>query len=89
MKTFWEAYDWVERTFWNSLTKKLMGFLFLFLINLIYLAVYLHVETDVQAAISSHKIAADVAKSILAPFGVGWNILLALTALSLTFNIIR
>ena len=35
-----EAYDWVERTFWNSLTKKLMSFLLLFFIDLGYLAIY-------------------------------------------------
>jgi methyl-accepting chemotaxis protein len=33
-------YDWNERTFWNSLTKKLMSFLVLFVIDLFYLAVY-------------------------------------------------
>ena len=89
MNTFWEAYDWVERTFWNSLTKKLMSFLFLFLIDLVYLAVYLHVETEVQTAISNHSIAEDTAKAILAPFGVGWSIMLTLTAIGLTCNILQ
>ncbi len=88
MGTFWETYDWVERTFWNSLTKKLSSFLFLFIINLVYLAIYLHVETSVQGAISSYKISADATKAILAPFGAGWNIILALTAIALAFNII-
>ena len=37
-----DTYDWVERTFWNSLTKKLMSFLFLFVIDLFYVAVYVH-----------------------------------------------
>jgi methyl-accepting chemotaxis protein len=89
MSTFWETYDWVERTFWNSLTKKLMSFLFLFLINLAYLAVYLHVESDVQAAISSHHLAEEVAKAILAPFGAGWDILVLLTVIALVCNIFQ
>ncbi len=41
MNTFWQLYDWNERTFWNSLTKKLSSFLLLYLINLAYLYVYL------------------------------------------------
>ena len=89
MSVFWEAYDWVERTFWNSLTKKLMSFLFLFFIDLIYLAVYLHVESNVQAAITSHNIAEEVAKAIMLPLDAGWNILLLLTALAFIFSIIQ
>ena len=89
MNTFLKTYDWVERTYWNSLTKKLMSFLFLFLIDLIYLAVCLHIETDVQAAISSHNIADDAAKAIMAPFGGGWKILLTLTAIALACNIFQ
>jgi len=89
MSTFWKTYDWIERIFWNSLTKKLMSFLFLFLIDLVYLAVYLHVESDVQAAISSHNIAEEVAKAILAPFGAGWDILLLLTAIALVCSIFQ
>ena len=35
-----QLYDWNERTFWNSLTKKLMSFLLLFFIDIGYLAIY-------------------------------------------------
>ena len=37
-----QLYDWNERTFWNSLTKKLMSFLLLFFIDIGYLAIYFH-----------------------------------------------
>ena len=37
MELFWKLYDWNERTFWNSLTKKLMSFLLLFFIDAAYL----------------------------------------------------
>ena len=89
MDTFLEVYDWFERSFWNTLTKKLMSFLFLFLIDLIYLAVFLHIETDVNAAISSHNIADDVAKAIMSPFAAGWKVLLTLTAIALAYNIFQ
>lgn len=89
MNTFLEVYDWIERTFWNSLTKKLMSFLFLFLFNIFYLIIYLHVESEVQNAISNQRIAEDVAKSILAPFAVGWILLLALTVFSLACIILQ
>jgi hypothetical protein len=42
MELFRSLYDWNERTFWNSLTKKLMSFLLLFLIDIVYLAIYTH-----------------------------------------------
>ena len=37
-----QLYDWNERTFWNSLTKKLMSFLLLFFIDVGYLAIYFY-----------------------------------------------
>lgn len=33
MSTFWRLYEAVEKTFWNSLTKKLCSFLLLFFID--------------------------------------------------------
>lgn len=89
MSTFLEIYDWVERTFWNSLSKKLMSFLLLFLIDLGYLVVYWHVETNVREVISNHNLAEDVAKSILSPFAVGWGILLTLTVIALLCNVLQ
>lgn len=40
MNGFWRAYEWVEKTFWNSLSKKLCGFLFISLFQL-FLVAYL------------------------------------------------
>jgi len=45
MDWFWRVYQWVEKTFWNSLSKKLCGFLFVSLFQLILIA-YLYVELD-------------------------------------------
>jgi methyl-accepting chemotaxis protein len=51
MGTFRRLYDWNERTFWNSLTKKLMSFLLLFCIDLAYLAIYFQQKNLVASEI--------------------------------------
>ena len=35
MDWFWKTYDLIEKTFWNSLTKKLCAFFFISLFQLI------------------------------------------------------
>ena len=39
MTLFMEAYEWAEKSIWNTLTRKLMSFLFLFLADLAYLGI--------------------------------------------------
>ncbi len=53
MKLFWRLYDWNERTFWNSLTKKLMSFLVLFVIDLGYLVVYFREKQAIMAELNA------------------------------------
>jgi methyl-accepting chemotaxis protein len=45
MGWFWRSYEFVEKTFWNSLGKKLASFLFISLFQLI-LIIYLYLELD-------------------------------------------
>jgi len=45
MGWFWRSYEFVEKTFWNSLGKKLGSFLFISLFQL-FLIVYLYFELD-------------------------------------------
>ena len=40
MNAFRQLYEWAEKSLWNSLTKKLSSFLFLFLIDVVYLGIY-------------------------------------------------
>ena len=56
MKLFWRLYDWNERTFWNSLTKKLMSFLVLFVIDLGYLFVYFREKQAIMAELAQSSI---------------------------------
>ena len=41
MSTFKDLYEAMERTLWNSLTKKLFSFMLLFVVNLGYLAIWM------------------------------------------------
>jgi len=54
-----QLYDWNERTFWNSLTKKLMSFLLLFFIDIGYLAIYFHqkglIGEELESAVNGSK----------------------------------
>ncbi|QEL64226.1 methyl-accepting chemotaxis protein [Oryzomicrobium terrae] len=89
MKTFWQLYDWVERTFWNTLTKKLMSFLLLFLLNLFYLGVYLYQQHAVEAALQSAAVAPEVLRGVSAAFDQGWWVMLAVTAVALVWNVLQ
>ncbi len=89
MKTFWQLYDWVERTFWNTLTKKLMSFLLLFLLNLFYLGVYLYQQHAVKAALHSAAVAPEVLRGVSVAFDQGWWVMLAVTAVALVWNVLQ
>ena len=70
METFRRLYDWSERTFWNSLTKKLMSFLLLLLIDIVYLGVYLRQKGDIEARLRAGNMPADVLQGIVAGFAM-------------------
>ncbi len=89
MNTFLEAYEWAEKTFWNTLSKKLSSFLLLFLLDLVYLGVYLHVEHTVQASLAKQGVAEIAIQQSLTDFNSGFMILLCLTVLALVWNILQ
>ena len=89
MNTFQEAYEWAEKTFWNTLTKKLMSFLLLFLIDLVYVGTYLKVRGDVTTALAHQGVAATVATPIMTEFDTGLTVLLVLTGVALTWNVLQ
>ena len=60
MEIIRKLYDWNERTFWNSLTKKLMSFLLLFFIDVGYLGIYIHQKGVIAAEISKAGVATEV-----------------------------
>lgn len=89
MNLFWRLHDWSERTFWNSLTKKLMSFLLLFLIDVTYLGVDIHqkaaIAEDLQKAGGNSTLAGHVAGVL----DQGLYLMIALTLVALVWNILQ
>ncbi|SCK05119.1 methyl-accepting chemotaxis protein [Vogesella sp. LIG4] len=56
MDWFWKSYDLIERTFWNSLTKKLCAFFFISLFQLVLIAYVYFALNDIRALVGSQSI---------------------------------
>jgi methyl-accepting chemotaxis protein len=84
-----QLYDWVERTFWNSLTKKLMSFLLLFFIDLGYLGIYLHQKRVVEAEIANGNASAEVLQRISQSMDYGLVLMIVLTVIALLWNVLQ
>lgn len=89
MNAFRAAYDWVERTFWNSLTKKLMSFLLLFFIDLFYLAIYLHQKALVAEEMRQAAVPAEVLQRISDSLDHGLMLMIGLTVVALCWNVLQ
>lgn len=85
MKLFWQMYESVEKTFWNSLTKKLFSLLFLFVVNLAYLAVYWRQKAEVEALLQAGAVPPETAARVVAALDGGWMLLLGLTVFAFVF----
>ena len=83
MQAFKEIYEAVERTFWNSLTKKLFSFMLLFVVNLGYLAIWMQQRAAVDAALQAGEVAAPTLAGVAAAFDAGLYWMLGLSALAL------
>ncbi len=89
MKTFWAAYDWVETTFFNSLTKKLMSFLVLFLVDLGYLGIYLHHGAAMREAMGRNGVPPEAIQAVMANFDWGLYLMIGLTVAALLWNVLQ
>ncbi|MEQ6291788.1 methyl-accepting chemotaxis protein [Vogesella sp. GCM10023246] len=56
MDWFWKTYDLIEKTFWNSLTKKLCAFFFISLFQLILIGYVYLALSDIRELVSSQTI---------------------------------
>ena len=83
MSTFRQIYEGIEKTFWNSLTKKLFSFLLLFALNLGYLVIWLDRREAVEVALAKATVAPELLASVAEAFDVGLYAMLALSALAL------
>ncbi|HUW38206.1 MAG TPA: methyl-accepting chemotaxis protein [Rhodocyclaceae bacterium] len=89
MELFWRFHDWSERTFWNSLTKKLMSFLLLFLIDACYMGVYLHQKGAVAEELQRAGGSAEVTSRISAVLDQGLFLMIALTIVALVWTVLQ
>jgi methyl-accepting chemotaxis protein len=87
MDLFWKWYDWNERTFWNSLSKKLSSFLLLFFIDVVYLAIYLHHQNIVKAELAKAGVSAETIRAIDSGLDQGLNMMIVLTVIGLIWNV--
>ena len=82
-------YDWNERTFWNSLTKKLMSFLLLFFIDLGYLGIYVHQKRMVAEELAKSGAASDVLQRLADSLDHGLMLMVVLTVIALCWNVLQ
>ena len=87
MKSFWEFYDWFERTCWGSLSRKLSSFLLLFLIDIAYLAIYVSQKGAVRDALTKSGSAPETLAAVDSVFDSGLTLMLLLTGFALLWNI--
>jgi len=80
-----ELYEWSEKTFWNSLSKKLASFFLLYAINLGYLYIYLEQKHYIAAALASDDVSAELAARINASLDGGLTAVIILSVLGLVW----
>ena len=89
METLRRLYEWNERTFWNSLTKKLMSFLLLFFIDVVYLGIYIHQKNLVADALKSGGAGVETMQRISESMDYGLSLMVGMTVLALFWNLLQ
>ena len=89
MILFWRLYDWNERTFWNSLTKKLMSFLLLFCVDLAYLGIYYQQKQFLADEMKAAGANLASLQRVSASMESGLNVMIALTVFALIWNVLQ
>ena len=84
MSSFRELYESVEKTFWNSLTKKLSSFLLLPLLNICYLVLFWWQSAEIERLIARGP---EAAAGITAMLDKGFVIAVFLSALALVMTV--
>ena len=80
-------YETIEKTFWNSLTKKLCSFLLLFFIDVVYLGIYLNQKTAIQSLLVEGKVSPELAQQVAGSLEGGLYLMLMLTFVALAINV--
>ena len=80
-------YETVEKTFWNSLSKKLSSFLLLFVIDLVYVGIYLDRQREIGGLLEAGKVSSETASQVMASLNDGLYLILVLTVVGLCINV--
>ncbi|HEX8987612.1 MAG TPA: methyl-accepting chemotaxis protein [Rhodocyclaceae bacterium] len=86
MSTWHEIYEQVEKTFWNTLGKKLSSILLLFLADLAYVGFYLNLRGEIRDGLPRGDAAGSFVMSRL---DAGLAVLAALTVASLAWHLLQ
>lgn len=78
--TFWASYDWMERMFWNSLSKKLSSFLLLTGFLWLAVAVFWNMQDDIASLLT--PVAQQTQAAVLERLRAANNLILGLALLS-------
>lgn len=89
MKTFWYYYELVEKTFWNSLTKKLMSFMLLLSVHALGIWVFYAVEADVLRTLASHGASRELQGVVSEAMAWGAYALMGLAALAAVWTLLQ
>jgi methyl-accepting chemotaxis protein len=89
METLRALYDWSERTFWNSLTKKLMSFLLLFLVDVAYLGIYFTYKHEVLEELGKAGVNPELTARVDGLLDQGLALMVVLTAAALFWNVLQ
>ena len=84
---FWQLYENIEKTFFNSLSKKLSSFLLLFCVDLGYLGDYFYQQNTIQQLLHCGNASPELLARIGASLDSGLYIMGGLTLLALAMNI--
>lgn len=76
-------YVTIEKTFWNSLTKKLCSFLLLCVVNLAYLGIYSSQQANIRALLEADSVPPELLARAMATLDAGWYLMLGLTGIAL------
>ncbi|MCF8197526.1 MAG: methyl-accepting chemotaxis protein [Sulfuritalea sp.] len=89
MSGFWDLHESIEKSFWNSLTKKLSSFLLIALVDLFYLGIYVKLSRDIQAQLAAGKIPAELAQQINATLDSGFWMMVVLTIAVVLWTVLQ
>ena len=89
MNLFLKIYDACERTFWNTLTKKIFSFLFLFFLNFSYFYIYFSQKEYIISELKKNNVSPELLANITKSFDLGFDLMIFITLFIFSAYIIQ